>query len=49
MSEDGYFSRTRDGSNRLNLQHDDLILDKVLYFHVPSSDAKYPVYPDFAN
>ncbi|THW85534.1 hypothetical protein D6D17_09181 [Aureobasidium pullulans] len=46
---DGYFSRTRDGSNRLNLQHDDLILDKVLYFHVPSSDAKYPVYPDFAN
>jgi len=46
---DGYFSRTRDGSDRLNLQHDDLIFDKVLYFHVPSSDAKYPVYPDFAN
>ncbi|THY38487.1 hypothetical protein D6C98_10355 [Aureobasidium pullulans] len=42
---DGYFSRTRDGSNRLNLQHDDLILDKVLYFHVPSSDAKYPAFP----
>jgi hypothetical protein len=46
---DGYFSRTRDGSDRLNLQHDDLIFDKVLYFHVPSGDAKYPVYPDFAN
>ncbi|KAG9659992.1 hypothetical protein KCU76_g19642, partial [Aureobasidium melanogenum] len=46
---DGYFSRTRDGSDRLNLQHDDLIFDKVLYFHVPSGDAKYLVYPDFAN
>ncbi|THY15396.1 hypothetical protein D6D01_07908 [Aureobasidium pullulans] len=46
---DRYFSRTRDGSDRLNLQHDDLILDKVLYFYVPSSDAKYPMYPDFAN
>ena len=46
---DGYFSRTRDGRDRLNLQHNDLIFDKVLYFHVPSSDAKYPVYPDFAN
>jgi hypothetical protein len=46
---DGYFSRTRDSSDRLNLQHNDLIFDKVLYFHVPSSGAKYPVYPDFAN
>ncbi|KEQ57882.1 uncharacterized protein M437DRAFT_29481, partial [Aureobasidium melanogenum CBS 110374] len=46
---DGYFSRTRDGNDRLDLQHDDLIFDKVLYFHVPSSDVKYPVYPDFAN
>jgi hypothetical protein len=26
-----------------------LIFDKLLYFHVPSSDVKHPVYPDFAN
>jgi hypothetical protein len=44
-----YFSRTRNGSDGLNLQHDDLIFDKVLYFHVRWSDAKHPVYLDFAK
>lgn len=44
----GYFTRTRE-SPRLELDHDDLLLDRVLYFHVPTGTGKYPVYPNFDN
>ncbi|KAK5015469.1 hypothetical protein LTR60_002859 [Cryomyces antarcticus] len=44
----GYFTRTRDGP-RLELGYDDLLVDRVLYFHVPTDIDKYPVYPNFDN
>ncbi|KAJ9633805.1 hypothetical protein H2199_009218 [Coniosporium tulheliwenetii] len=44
----GYFTRTRDGP-RLELDYDDLLLDRVFYFHVPTGTGKYPVYPNFDN
>ncbi|KAK4977389.1 hypothetical protein LTR66_010734 [Elasticomyces elasticus] len=44
----GYFTRTRDGP-RLELDHDDLLVDRVLYYHVPADTGKYPVYPNFDN
>ncbi|TKA59822.1 hypothetical protein B0A49_14042 [Cryomyces minteri] len=45
---DGYFTRARDGP-RLELDHDDLLVDRILYFHVPTDTGKYPVYPNFDN
>ncbi|GAB7354924.1 hypothetical protein MBLNU459_g5549t1 [Dothideomycetes sp. NU459] len=45
---DGYFTRTRDGE-ALQCDRDDLLVDRVLYFHVPSSTGRYPIYPDFDN